>query len=48
LVYFEDFSNQDVSEVMRKSKRQVENLLFRAKLSLKTILEKEGLNYEEI
>ena len=48
LVFFEGFSNQQVAEVMNKTKRQIENLLFRAKLSLKSTLEKEGLEYEEL
>ena len=48
LVFFECFSNAEAALVMNKSKRQIENLLFRAKQSLKSILEKEGFAYEEL
>lgn len=48
LVYFEDFSNKEASVIMRKSDRQIRNLLYRAKLSLKNELEKEGFVYEEL
>lgn len=48
LVYFEGFSNNEVAQIMRKSKKQIENLIFRAKLSLKLTLEKEELVYEEL
>lgn len=48
LVYFEDFTNEQAAKVMRKSKRQIENLLYRAKQSLKSELNKEGFTYEEL
>ena len=48
LVYFEDFSNIEVAAVMKKSVRSVETLLYRAKQSLKTELNKEGFVYEEL
>jgi len=48
LIYFENFSNLEASQVMNKSKRQIENLLFRAKQNLKSILNKEGIDYEEL
>ena len=48
LAYFENFSNEEVAQVMNKSKRQIENLLYRAKQSLKSTLNKEGLEYEEL
>ncbi len=48
LVYFEDFSNKDVATAMKKSGRQVKNLLYRAKKSLKSELEKEGFIYENL
>ena len=48
LVYFEHFSNDEVAQVMNKSKKQVGNLIFRAKQSLKSALDKEGLSYEEL
>ena len=48
LVYFESFSNEQAARVMRKSKRQIENLLYRAKHALKSELDKEGFTYEEL
>ena len=48
LVYFEDFQNEQAASVMGKSKKQIENLVYRAKLSLKSELEKEGFVYEDL
>ena len=48
LVYFEDFQNDQVASIMGKSKKQIENLVYRAKLSLKSELEKEGFEYEDL
>ena len=48
LVYFEGFSNKEAAVVLKKTKRQVRNLLYRAKQSLKSKLEKEGFVYEEL
>ena len=48
LVYFEDFQNEQVAFIMGKSKKQIENLVYRAKLSLKSELEKEGFVYEDL
>ena len=47
LVYFEDLSNEEASIVMKKSARQITNLLYHAKQSLRNELEKEGFMYEE-
>ncbi len=33
---------------MKKSKRQIENLVYRAKMSLKSELDKEGFIYEKL
>ena len=46
LSFFEELSNEETAAVMRKTKRQIENLLYRAKQSLKNELEKEGFTYE--
>ena len=46
LKFFEDLSNEQIAVVMRKSKRQVENLIYQAKQSLKAELNKEGFGYE--
>ena len=48
LVYFEEFQNAQAASIMGKSKKQLENLLYRAKLSLKSELEKEGVVYEDL
>ncbi len=48
LVYFEGFSNSEVAVIMRKSDRQIKNLLYRAKKSLKAELDKEGFIYEDL
>ena len=48
LVFFEDFTNQETATAMGKSKRQIENLLYRAKGALKVELEKEGFVYEAL
>ena len=46
LAYFEGFSIKEIRRVMKKSAKQVYNLLARAKLSLKEILIKEGIDSE--
>jgi len=48
LAFFEGLSNTEIATAMRKNTRQVKNLLYRAKQSLKTKLEKEGFAYENI
>lgn len=48
LTYFEDFSNKEVAAVLGKNDRQMANLLYRAKQSLRAILEKEGFVYENL
>lgn len=41
LVYFEGFSIEQTAEILHKNKKQVYNLLSRAKSQLRTLLEKE-------
>jgi len=48
LIYFEDMSYEEASTVMRKSIKQVKNLIYRAKQALKMTLEKEGFVYENL
>ncbi|MBQ3507759.1 MAG: RNA polymerase sigma factor [Clostridia bacterium] len=48
LTYFDGFSNADAAVAMNKSRRQIENLLYRAKKALKAQLEKENFVYEEL
>ena len=47
LTFFEGFSNEEAASIMKKSRRQIENLLYNAKASLKTELERRGFAYEE-
>ena len=42
LVYFEDLTYEDAAKIMKKSRKQVANLLYRAKDKLRTILGKDG------
>ncbi len=46
LFYFEDFGIEEISEILKKSKKNTSVLLHRAKKSLKSELEKEGFIYE--
>ena len=48
LVYFEEMDNAQAAVAMRKSKRQIENLIYRAKQSLRTELKKEGITGENL
>lgn len=47
LVYFEELSYSDTAKIMKKSKKQIENLLYRARIALRSTLEQEGFIYEE-
>ena len=47
LVYFEDMSYADAGKVMHKNVKQITNLVYRAKNSLRSILEKGGFSYDE-
>lgn len=46
LKFFEDLNNEQIAAVLRKSKRQVENILYQSKRALKSELDKEGFRYE--
>ena len=48
LIYFEGFNNEETAHIMKKSKRQIENLLYRAKQALKNEFDKEGMTYEKL
>ena len=48
LAYFEDFKNEQIAYIMKKSKKQTENLIYRAKTALRSELMKEGFVYEEL
>ena len=42
LIYFEDLSYDEAARVMKKNRKQIDNLLYRAKKELRTILGKDG------
>ena len=44
LVYFDGFQIKEVCKIMKKSEKQVYNLLSRAKLSLRKLLDEVGIN----
>ncbi len=46
LIYFEGMSYEQVGKVMKKNKKQVENIVYRAKKALRKELEKEVSLYE--
>lgn len=46
LKFFEDMDNEQIAVVMKKNKRQIENMLYQAKQALKIELKKEGIEYE--
>lgn len=48
LTYFEELSNKETAAVMKKSVHNIETLVYRARNALKTALEKEGFEYEEL
>ena len=48
LLYFDGLSNVEAAIVMKKSSRQMKNLVYRAKSALKSELDKEGFVYEEL
>ena len=48
LKFFEDLTNEQIAIVMKRNRRQVENLIYQAKQSLKAELEKEELIYEKL
>lgn len=47
LICFEEFSNTEAALIMKKSNKQIRDLLCNAKKSLKYELERRGFNYEE-
>ena len=48
LVYFEEMSYEEAGFIMKKSRKQIDNLLYRAKLKLRVILGKEELYFEKL
>lgn len=47
LFYFEDLSYEEIAKVLKKTGRQIKNLAYRAKQSLRKVMEKEGFAFEE-
>lgn len=48
LIYFQGFTNEEAARIMRKTRRQMDNLLYRAKKTLAGRLEKEGITHEDL
>jgi len=48
LQYFDGFAPQEIARILRKNQKQVYNLLVRARVALKKLLEKEGITHEDI
>ena len=48
LMYFENMSGDDIALVMSLNQRQVRNILYNARKTLKKILERKGFTYEEL
>ena len=48
LVYFEGMSHEEVASAMKKSRKQTENTVFRARRALRALLEQEGITCENV
>ena len=48
LIYFEGYSNKEAAAIMKKSVHSVETLVYRARRSLRSELDKEGFTYEDL
>jgi len=48
LVYFEGMTHEEVARAMKKSRKQTENTVYRARRALRALLEKEGFTDENI
>ena len=42
LVYFEEYSYEDAARIMKKNRKQIDNLLYRAKNTLRDMIGEEG------
>ena len=42
LVYFEEYAYEDAARIMKKSRKQVDNLLYRAKKALRELIGEDG------
>ncbi len=43
LIYFEEMTYEEAAKVMKKNRKQIDNLLYRAKKELRAILGKDGM-----
>ena len=48
LIYFENMSSREAAEIMKKSVRSIESMLYRAKKALRSQLETEGYDDEDL
>lgn len=48
LIFFEGFDNAGAAKIMKKTNRQIENLIYCAKKALKSELDREGFIYEKL
>lgn len=48
LIYFEQMSYEEAGLILKKSNKQIKNLVFRAKQALRETMIKEGFIYEEL
>lgn len=48
LIYFENLNYKECAKIMKKSVHSIESLAYRARASLKSILEQEGLSNENL
>ena len=47
LTYFEGFTNAESAAIMKKTEKQIRDLLYHARKALKSELERSGFAYEE-
>lgn len=47
LTYFESLDSDEITRIMKKNKKQLANLLYRAKAAMKCELERSGYTYDE-
>lgn len=47
MFYFEDMSYDGIGRIMKKNRKQIDNLLYRARAALRNELGKDGFEYEE-
>ncbi|MBQ8295823.1 MAG: RNA polymerase sigma factor [Clostridia bacterium] len=48
LAYIEDYKPSEICKIIKRTQKQTYNLLARAKLALKELLQKEGVSYEDV